>query len=325
MALGSRLRNLTEKVTADAAAIYDLYEVELRPKWFPVFFALSQASASRRSGASAAAGGETGKTVTAIAREIGHSHPSVSCILKEMKAAGLVRFRQGRTDARQTVASLTPKGRSMTHAINLQYEDVARAIEDLGRESEHDLWAAIEDWERLLEARSLLQRVAELKEKREATEVEIVPFDDGQHHEAFRRLNEEWIRQLFGVVEEADYYEFDHPVENIIQKGGCIFVALLRGEPVGTFAMMRCKNPAYDYELVKFAVSPCAQGHGIGRRLIEACLAHARRTGGYRLFLESNHKCAAAVHLYEKYGFRHLAVGHSEYARCDVQMEMVLQ
>ncbi|MBP3228909.1 MAG: GNAT family N-acetyltransferase [Bacteroidaceae bacterium] len=310
MAVGSRLRALTEKVTADAADIYELYEVELRPKWFPVFFALTE--------------GE-GKTVTAIAREIGHTHPSVSNILKEMKQAGLVRFRQGRSDARQTVASLSPKGRSMTAAIMLQYEDVARAIDELHRESRHDLWAAIAEWERLLGEKSLLQRVAELKEARERTEVEIVPFDDAQHHAAFRALNEEWIRDLFGVVEEADYYEFDHPVENILEKGGYIFIALLRGEPVGTFAMMRCANPKYDYELVKFAVSPRAQGHGIGRRLIEACIAQARRTGGYRLFLESNYKCAAAVHLYERYGFRHLKGENSPYARCDVQMELELQ
>ena len=33
----------------------------------------------------------------------------------------------------------------------------------------------------------------------------------------------------------------------------------------------------------------------------------------------------AAVHLYEKYGFRHLPVEHTDYARCDVQMEMELQ
>lgn len=108
--------------------------------------------------------------------------------------------------------------------------------------------------------------------------VRIVPFDDSRHHEAFRRLNEEWIKNLFGKVEDADHYEFDHPVENIINKGGYIFIALLNDEPVGTFAMMRSKNPAYDYELVKYSVSPKAQGHGIGRKLMEACLAQARRT-----------------------------------------------
>lgn len=309
MAIGSRLRMLTAKITLDAASIYDMYEVDLRPKWFPVFFELADGQP---------------KTVMSIAKEIGHTHPSVSAILKEMKQAGLVRFRQSKADGRQTLAALTPKAKQLVDVLNLQYNDVARAIDDLSRESEHDLWAALQDWERLLSEKSLVERVAEIKNRREDDEVQIVPFDDAQHHEAFRALNEEWIRDLFGVVEEADYYEFDHPVENIIEKGGYIFIALLNGQPVGTFAMMRCARPEYDYELVKFAVSPKAQGHGIGRRLLEACLTQARRTGGFRLFLESNFKCAAAVHLYEKYGFRHLKVEHSDYARCDVQMEMEL-
>ena len=309
MAIGSRLRMLTDKVTADAAGLYELYHVELRPKWFPVFFALAE-------------GAE--KPVTAIAKEIGHTHPSVSNILKEMKQAGLVHFKTSKRDARQTVVSLTPKGRSMTATVHLLLEDVARAVKQMEEDSDHDLWAALQDWEGLLSAKSLLQRVTDIKEQREASEIEIVSFNDELHHEAFRALNEEWIRDLFGVVEEGDYYEFDHPVENIIQQGGHIFIALLRGKPVGTFAMMRCKNPN-DYELVKFAVSPEVQGQGIGRRLIEACIAYARRTGGYRLFLESNHKCAAAVHLYKRYGFRHIKVEHPAFARCDIQMELELQ
>ena len=38
MALGSRLRLLTSKVTEDASQIYELYNIAgFSPKWFPVF------------------------------------------------------------------------------------------------------------------------------------------------------------------------------------------------------------------------------------------------------------------------------------------------
>ncbi len=37
MALGSRLRMLSVVVTKDAQLLYDLYDVNLKPKWFPVF------------------------------------------------------------------------------------------------------------------------------------------------------------------------------------------------------------------------------------------------------------------------------------------------
>ena len=69
LAIGSRLRMLTDKITVDAAAIYKMFGVDLKPKWFPVFFVLSRGEA---------------KTITSIAREIGHSHPSVSNIIKEV-------------------------------------------------------------------------------------------------------------------------------------------------------------------------------------------------------------------------------------------------
>src|SRR5579872_3349245 len=66
MALGSRLRRLSEQMTEQAAAIYDLYQVDLHPKWFPVFYSLSPTEE---------------KSITDIAREIGHTHPSVSQIV----------------------------------------------------------------------------------------------------------------------------------------------------------------------------------------------------------------------------------------------------
>ena len=42
MALGSRLRRLSEKFTEDVAKISALYDIALDPKWFPVFYILSQ-------------------------------------------------------------------------------------------------------------------------------------------------------------------------------------------------------------------------------------------------------------------------------------------
>ncbi|MCD7963108.1 MAG: MarR family transcriptional regulator [Rikenellaceae bacterium] len=75
MAIGSRLRMLTDKITEDASHIYKLYGTDMKPKWFPVFFVLSN--------------GESG-TVTEIAKEIGHTHPSVSNIIREMTAHGYI-------------------------------------------------------------------------------------------------------------------------------------------------------------------------------------------------------------------------------------------
>src|SRR5690349_8925037 len=108
MALGSRLRLLTSKVTEDAAQIYELYNIEFSPKWFPVFFVLSE---------------EGEKTITEIATEIGHSQPSVSKIIQEMTVAGLIQENRESSDKRRNVVALTTKGIVLAAKIKVQCVD----------------------------------------------------------------------------------------------------------------------------------------------------------------------------------------------------------
>lgn len=304
LAMGSRLRLITDAITSDASKIYDLYGVALRPKWFPVFFLLQD-------------GCELG--ITEIAKMIGQTHPSVIKIVGEMTKAGLTKTSTDPNDKRRTLISLTSKGQKMLTNFKVQAHDVYKAVEEIDKQSKYSLWEAIGEWERLLGEKSLLDRVIEQKVKRTNDDLQIVDYDDARHHEAFKQLNVRWISEMW-EVEKEDLNEIDHPMENIISKGGFILMAELKGVPVGCFAMMPCDNPKYDWELVKYAVDPSAQGHGVGHRLMEACLERARQMGIYTLFLESNKKCEAAVHLYEKYGFKHLKVENSPFARCDVQM-----
>ena len=70
MALGSRLRRLSEMLTEQAKHVYELYDIDMQPKWLPVFYVLSEGQE---------------KSITQIAQEIGHSHPSVSIIVKAGK------------------------------------------------------------------------------------------------------------------------------------------------------------------------------------------------------------------------------------------------
>jgi len=81
------------------------------------------------------------------------------------------------------------------------------------------------------------------------------------------------------------------------------------------------------YELSKMAVSPQLRGLGIGRRLLEHAVAHARALGAKSLFLGSSTKLPNAVHLYESIGFRHVPpekLPPMPYTRADVFMELPL-
>lgn len=308
LALGSRLRMLTERITDDAAHIYKLYDVELQPKWFPVFYILSQ--------------GEP-RTITAIAREIGHSHPSVSKIIGEMTTKGYIAEKKDKSDGRTTLVTLSPKGKAITEKIAVQYTDVNNAIEEILTQTRHDLWKALEEWEFLLEQKTLLKRVHEQKKKRESQHVKIVDYTP-KYQKAFRDLNEAWIRQYF-KLEEADYKALDNPKNYILKSGGHIYVALYNDVPVGVCALIKMDDPVYDFELAKMAVSPQAQGKNIGFLLGQAIIRKARSLGASRLYLESNTILVPAINLYHKLGFKKV-VGHATpYERCNIQMELILK
>jgi DNA-binding MarR family transcriptional regulator/GNAT superfamily N-acetyltransferase len=308
MAIGSRLRMLTEKISEDAAQIYKLYDIDMQPKWFPVFFILSQ--------------GEE-KTITAIAKEIGHSHPSVSQIVNEMAKKGLVTEKKGATDGRRNMIGLSAKGQEFAGKIQEQYLDVNQAVEELTTQTRNDLWKAIEEWEYLLEQKSLLRRVVEQKKERESQKVKIVNYTP-QYQRAFKELNEEWISAWF-KMEAADHKALDNPQSYILDKGGCILVALYEDKPVGVCALIKMDDPDYDFELAKMAVSPAVQGKSVGWLLGNAILEKAKSLGAGKVYLESNTILKPAISLYHKLGFSKVGGRDTPYERCNIQMEVILK
>lgn len=308
MAIGSRLRVLTETLTRDAASIYGLYGIDIKPKWFPVFYSLTD---------------EQPKSVTAIAREIGQSHPSVSTIVKEMMKAELITEVDDKADRRCTLITLSECGKRLSQELIAQLRDVERAVEQISSECDNDLWAAIADWEIALGRKSIFDRVREIKEQREHSEVEIIEYRP-QHKQAFYELNRNWI-ELYWELEPHDIEVLENPEKHILEKGGHIFVALYNGFPVGVCALCPMpKESRYDFELAKLAVNNSIQRKGVGCRLCDAVIRKARELGGEMLFLESNTRLKPAIALYRKLGFRELPEYHPAYARGDIQMELTL-
>lgn len=308
MALGSRLRFMAANITDEASAIYQLYEVDFSPKWFPVFFVLSE-------------GGT--KAITEIAQEIGHSQPSVTKLIREMRKAGLVKDNLESEDKRKNMAGLTDKGKAIAEKmIKEQCADIDKAIEGIINEARHNLWEALAEWEFLLKQKSLLKRVQEQKKLRESKDVQIVEYSF-RYQAAFRALNEEWISTYF-ELEAADLEALNNPEEYILKKGGKIFVALRNNEAVGVCAIIKMNDPHYDFELAKMAVSPKAQGKNIGWLLAQAAICAAKESGAAKIYLESNTILKPAIHLYYKLGFQKITGRPTPYKRCNIQMELNL-
>lgn len=305
LALGSRMRRLSEKLTEDAARIYAMYEVSLDSKWFPVFYVLSHREEA---------------SITEISQIIGHSHPSVSQIIKEMKKEGLVITKKSAEDARVNIVRLSASGKHIIPKIEKQYLDVTQAVEDLLSQTQHNLWKAIDEVEFLLSDKSFFDRVREVRKVRERQYIEIIDYSP-EFQNDFKRLNWEWIDKYF-KREEADYQSLDRPDKKILQSGGHIYLARHNNEIVGTCALIKINNDSY--ELAKMAVTESERGKGIGWLLGQAVITKARELGAKTIFLQSNIILKPAIYLYQKLGFRKVSGRPSPYDRCNIHMELKL-
>ncbi len=149
----------------------------------------------------------------------------------------------------------------------------------------------------------------------------IHPFSDDLA-QAFHDINVEWIGAMYRI-EQTDRDVLENPRARIIDAGGDILFVEAEGLGiVGACALQ--KTGARQFELTKMGVLEAARGRKAGEFLLHAVIARAREMGAERLYLLSNAKSEAAVHLYEKLGFVHdagiMAEFGARYARCNVAM-----
>jgi ribosomal protein S18 acetylase RimI-like enzyme len=138
----------------------------------------------------------------------------------------------------------------------------------------------------------------------------------------FHDINAEWISSMFRL-EQTDRDVLENPHARIIEPGGVILFVEAPGLGViGTCALQKTSETAF--ELTKMGVRESARGLKAGEFLLAAAIARATVMGVETLYLLTSKKCAAAIHLYEKLGFRHdaeiMARYGARYARCDVAM-----
>lgn len=304
LALGSRLRQLGEMLAEQSARVHELYQLGIDTKWFPVFFML-------RNGESL--------SISALSEAIGHSHASVSKIVKEMSAAGLAQRKKVPGDGRINQVCLTRLALKRLEAFEQQNADVELVVESMLSACSNNLWEALEEFEQRLLEQDFFSRVKERFDFRERGRVDISDALEEEFAE-FSRLNYEWIEKYF-EVEDSDRVALDAPQEYILDKGGVILMARYDGQVAGTCALL--KTDAETMELAKMAVDDRFKGRSIGYLLGKAVLQRARELGAKRVFLDSNTKLTPALNLYRKLGFKRMAAEPTPYARCNIQMEVI--
>lgn len=305
MALGTRLRQLADVFMGNAEQIYRLYEVDLDPRWFPVFYMLTVKDSAG---------------ITELANDIGQTHPAVSQVVKSMMARDIVTTEKCPEDARVNRVTLTDKGKRIAENLAVQCIDVEAAVKNMLSMAGSNLWSELDAIEREMEQKSFYDRVIETRKAREQANVEIIDYQP-KYKKPFKDLNVAWI-ETYWDMEPADYKILDNP-KDIINQGGYIAVALYQGNPVGVCALVKMNDESY--ELAKMAVSDAAKGIGIGKRLGQHMIEKARSLGAKRVYLESNTILEPAINLYHKLGFQRVSGQDSPYQRCNIQMELLLK
>jgi putative acetyltransferase len=105
--------------------------------------------------------------------------------------------------------------------------------------------------------------------------------------------------------------------------GSRYLVALVDGEIVGGAGIFPSPGlPENTCELVKMYLTATSRGKGLGKLIIEKCLAFAREAGYRHVYIETMPELKKAVSVYEKFGFRYLdaPVGNTGHFGCDIWM-----
>ena len=83
----------------------------------------------------------------------------------------------------------------------------------------------------------------------------------------------------------------------------------------------------YQVELVKFYLKPEARGLGIGKKLIQNCIAKSVELGFHSIYIETQEVFSTAIKLYERLNFKYLdkPLGNSGHHNCSIWMLKELQ
>ena len=303
LALGSRLKRLAERMQADATQIFEQNCFITQPSHFPLLAALDRYGPL---------------TVSEAVTALGVSQPAVTRSLVGLVDMGLAETTVSETDRRQKTISLTEAGTAAVARMKRDvWPHVARAAEEMAAGPDVSLLDQIARIEAALDAKSMPDRARDGHA--------IIEYSDDLAS-AFYDINAEWISDMF-TLEPNDIAILSNPKELIIDKGGQILFVSTGGIGiVGTCALMPMADGGV--ELTKMGVLASARGRRAGDFLMRQILKRARQMEIQDLFLLTNSKCASAIRLYEKYGFRHdddimRRYGH-RYERCNVTMSYAM-
>jgi DNA-binding MarR family transcriptional regulator/GNAT superfamily N-acetyltransferase len=218
----------------------------------------------------------------------------LSRILAGFEKSGLVAKESSPEDARQTLLSLTKKGRKEFEPLNFKsHEQVAAMLGKLRPPKQDELIRAMEAIETTLSAERERPGSYVLRQHR--------PGDMG------------WVTWRHGVLYWQEY-GYDERFEGLVAGIVAEFVEKLDparercwmaerdGENMGSVFLVRKAHAVAKLRLL--LVEPSARGLGIGKQLVAECVRFARQAGYKKILLWTQSELTAARAIYQNAGFK---------------------
>jgi DNA-binding MarR family transcriptional regulator/GNAT superfamily N-acetyltransferase len=230
--------------------------------------------------------------VADLRRRLGLDSGYLSRLLGRFRADGLVTTDISALDGRRQVASLTPQGREVFAVLDARSAAQVAALLEPHAEP---------DRRRVVEAMATIRRV-----------LTPAPPLPGYVIRPLRAGDAGWIVQANAVI-YATEYGWDQTYEALVARIVAdhidqrdprwenAWIAEVDGQPAGCVMCVRRDERTAQLRLL--LVEGRARGSGLGTRLVDECLAFARRAGYERIVLWTNDVLVSARRIYEAAGF----------------------
>jgi len=217
----------------------------------------------------------------------------LSRLLQGLKRHGLVQGQPAKHDARQVRLTLAPKGRK-----------AFAALDESSRRAMGEMLAPLTSGQRSALVGALGTVEAVLEPPAAKDEITLRPHRPGDMG---------WVVERHGVLYQQEYgwgALFEALVADIVPSSCATSIqgAAAAGSPSArangwgsVFVVAESRTSA---KLRLLLIEPHARGQGLGQRLVEECIAFARKTGYRKLVLWTHDNLSAARAIYTKLGFR---------------------
>jgi len=251
-------------------------------------------------------------TAADLCKELGLDAGYASRILRGFEKQGLIEKKNSASDARQSLLSLTRKGRKVFEPLESRSnEQVGAMLNQLSPAKQGNLIHAMGTIESVLDPQTKAASSYMLRQHRPGDMGWVVQRHGELYWQEYR-YDERFEALVARIV--ADFVEkFDPARERC-------WIAERDGENVGSVFLVQKSKTISKLRLL--LVEPSARGLGIGGRLVSECVRSAREAGYKKMMLWTQSELTAARAIYQKAGFE--LVGrkrHRSWGRKDLVAE----